>query len=77
VFDRGSFNPKAYGADAVGVVIMVVFLSRLNGDTFEQRAARGKTEALPEILASVPDKTPTPGNERESNVPEFSSFQMF
>ena len=34
-------------------------------DTFEQRAARGKTEDLAEILANVPDAPPAPGDERE------------
>ncbi len=32
-------------------------------DTFEQRAARGKAEDLAEILASVPDAPPAPGDE--------------
>ena len=34
-------------------------------DTFEQRAARGKTEDLAEILASVPDGPPVHGDECE------------
>jgi hypothetical protein len=33
--------------------------------SFEQRAARGKTEDLSEILANVPDAPPAPGDERE------------
>lgn len=32
-------------------------------DTFEQRAARGNAEDLSEILASVPDAPPAPGDE--------------
>jgi hypothetical protein len=32
---------------------------------FEQRAARGKTEDLAEILANVPDAPPASGDERE------------
>jgi len=32
-------------------------------DTFEQRTARGKVEELAEILASVPDVPPGPGDE--------------
>lgn len=32
-------------------------------DTFEQRAARGKSEELAEILASAPDAPPSPGDE--------------
>ena len=34
-------------------------------DTFEQRAARGKVEDLADILSTVPDAAPAPGDERE------------
>lgn len=34
-------------------------------DTFEQRAARGQTTDLAEILSGVPDATPAPGDELE------------
>lgn len=33
-------------------------------DSFEQRAARGKVDDLSEILASVSDSPPAPGDER-------------
>ena len=33
--------------------------------SFEQRAARGKSVDLSEILATVPDAPPAPGDERE------------
>lgn len=32
-------------------------------DTFEQRAARGKSEDLADILSSAPDAPPSPGDE--------------
>jgi hypothetical protein len=34
-------------------------------DSFEKRAARGKTGDLADILATVPDVPPAPGDERE------------
>ena len=34
-------------------------------DSFKQRAARGNPEDLAEILSSVPDVPPAPGDERE------------